>query len=568
MVMIKDLYPDKAQYLTGEPVNIVAELVQDCVDADTLLVLEITRLEQAAAQFKYLITEEAYKSGMISLSAGVYDTPFGGFGAKVTLFAGNGGKDTQSTAFDVVSSAEQSIRYGFLSDFSAGDKDTKDVSALRKYHINFVQYYDWSYRHDNLVAEQEEYTDMMGKPVSLAAVKNKIAACGSYGMKSLGYGAVYAASKDFYERHKDWGLYTAAGEPFVFIDVFYIMNIMRACPWHEHIVSQYQRAVCEAGFDGIHMDTYGFPKTAYSHYNHSTELLRMEQHYPELIQSAKEALNRVKDDNYLIFNNVGNWPVSTVADAPQSAVYIEVWPPYEQYCHIKRLIIDAKRACGNTKAVILAAYLAPFRLEDAKSAMNAALLLTAAVTSAGGTQLLLGEEHGVLTQGYYVEHSFLTQTQAAAMRRYYDFMIRYMELFFDNALQDVTMTHMGWDNTEYRCLHSNWSACGDANKLWLTIKEKPDLKLISLINLCGCEDALWNKGKPVPEVQTDIPFEVQVDIPVDGVFFATPDDEEGGSARALAYTLKKTSYGLNLCFAVPKVAYWSMVYIRLKEDAD
>ncbi len=565
-MIIKDLYPEKAQYLTGEPVNIIAELTTEGRVGDTLLVLTVTRLEQTISRTVHSITQKADNNGTITLNAGIYDTPFGGFGVKLALFEDGEEKEARSTAFDMVASPERSVRYGFLSDFSADDKDTADVSTLRKYHINFVQYYDWSYRHDNLVAEQEEYTDMMGKPVSLAAVKNKIAACRSYGMKSLGYGAVYAASKDFYEQHKDWGLYTAAGEPFVFIDVFYIMNVMRACPWHEHIVGQYQRAVQEVGFDGIHMDTYGFPKTAYSHYHH-TELLRMERHYPELIQSTKEALNKVKDDNYLIFNNVGNWPVDTVANAPQSAVYIEVWPPYGQYCHIKQLITDAKRACGNAKPVILAAYLAPFRLEDAQSAMNAALLLTAAITTAGGTHLLLGEENAVLTQGYYVDHSILTQAQAALMRRYYDFIIRYMELFYDSALQDVTMTHMGWDNTEYRCLHPNWSACGEADRLWLTIKEKPDLKLISLINLCGSVDALWNKGKAQPETQHDLPFEVQVDLPIDGVFFATPDDEDG-SAKALDYTLKKTSYGLSLCFTVPKVRYWSLVYIRLKEEAE
>ena len=37
-------------------------------------------------------------------------------------------------------------------------------------------------------------------------------------------------------------------------------------------------------------------------------------------------------------------------------------------------------------------------------------------------------------------------------------MIRYMNLFYDATLRDVSMTHMGWDNTEYKCTNKPWSA--------------------------------------------------------------------------------------------------------------
>ena len=80
------------------------------------------------------------------------------------------------------------------------------------------------------------------------------------GMKALGYGAVYAAGAEFAEKHPGWRLYAEKGKPLLFIDVFSIMNLRSA--WHEHIISEYGKAVHEVGFDGIHMDTYGFPKTA------------------------------------------------------------------------------------------------------------------------------------------------------------------------------------------------------------------------------------------------------------------------------------------------------------------
>ena len=58
------------------------------------------------------------------------------------------------------------FRYGFLSDFSRAETSEEDVLAMAKHHVNAVQFYDWSYRHDTLVAGFDDYTDMMGKPIS------------------------------------------------------------------------------------------------------------------------------------------------------------------------------------------------------------------------------------------------------------------------------------------------------------------------------------------------------------------------------------------------------------------
>ena len=38
------------------------------------------------------------------------------------------------------------------------------------------------------------------------------------------------------------------------INTFYYMDI--DSPWRDHLIHEYQRAVTEVGFDGIHMDTY------------------------------------------------------------------------------------------------------------------------------------------------------------------------------------------------------------------------------------------------------------------------------------------------------------------------
>ncbi len=107
---------------------------------------------------------------------------------------------------------------------------------------------------------------------------------------------------------------------------------------------------------------------------------------------------------------MGNWPVNTVARAEQDVIYIEVWKPYERYHHIVQILRWAQQY-GGGKPVILAAYLKPFMETGEASvdrANHAALILTAVISASGGYHLLLGENKGVLTQGYYVDYSSLS----------------------------------------------------------------------------------------------------------------------------------------------------------------
>ncbi len=551
-----DIYPEKAQYRTKETITIIIE-TENSKESDWLdqkAVLSVTHLGKC-------IWEELVQIGRertIYHSKGI-DTDFGGYGVYLTLQ--NKDKSiTAHTSFDVVEKSSRSIRYGFLSDFDTKDgKDQKDVEFLRKFHINMVQYYDWSYRHDKLVSEEQSvYTDMMGRRVDMDTVRKKIAACRKFGMKSLGYGAVYAASKEYFQQHKEESLYTSAGDPLVFIDIFHIMNVSAGSTWRQHIISEYENAVRLAGFDGIHMDTYGFPKTAFAY--QKEKLIHLEDEYKGLIEETKAALEHKNQTSHLIFNNVGNWPVSTVADAPQDALYIEVWEPNSTYAHIKQIILDAKKAGRESKPVILAAYLAPFRLEEEGRAESAACLLTAAIISNGAYHLLLGEERGVLTQGYYVDHSTMSASTCNKLRGFYDFLVQYMELFYDEELQDVSMTHMGWDNTEYHCQSGKWSVDAKPDTVWLTIREKEKRKLISMVNLCGNEETKWNLGKEKPAFQKNIIFQVQIDYPVAGIYEISPDRNQA-KAKELPFEMIHTDRGLAIRFTVSELEYLTCVWI-------
>lgn len=548
-----DLFPAKAQFHTGEPVDVILETNGEPWE----------RAEAAVFRLNELVGRQSLRPAgpRTVLSLGCFDSPFAGYGVSVRL-TGGGKTAVLETAFDVTDSPKRTLRYGFVSDFTPADADNGAMDWLRKCHINTVQFYDWSYRHDSLVSDSETYRDMMGKEISRPTVLGKVRRAKELGMQPIAYGAVYAASREFFEQHPDWAFYTGAQQPFVFIDVFYTMNIQAGSPWREHLIGEYQKALEKMEFSGIHMDTYGFPKTAFSHLRKTPEWVRLDRELPTLIEETREKLSRGGADPCLIFNNVGNWPTRSTAAAPQDAVYIEVWEPYDRYCHIARLIDDAK-AAGGCKPVILAAYLPPFRTEERRQAMNAARLLTAAIVSHGATHLLLGQNRAVLTQGYYSDYARLEEADAGLLRRYYDFLVRYLELFCDGELETVSMTHTGWDNDEYRCLNAPASAWGEAGKLWMIARERKERKLLAFVNLCGCGDDRWDRGKPTPAVRRGVRVQVQVDFPATGVYTASPDGPSL-EAQTVPYTVQTGAKGCFVAFELPAVEVWRIVWIEMK----
>lgn len=562
---IADCYPTKAQYKSGETVELAIEVAGGTESARSIRVRCTIRELGKVIEVREVAVDAA-SGGMETLrvSVGPYETAFTGYGADFELFEGEERVDARSTAFDVVDDWRRATRYGFLSDFGAAEAgDEEDVRWMAKLHLNLVQFYDWMYRHDELVSEEAEYTDLMGRAVSRGVVEEKIRACQRHGMKAIAYGAVYAASQAFAESRPDWRLYTSAGTPYDFIGIFAIMNTAPDSPWHAHIIEQYRQAIERMDFDGIHLDTYGFPKTGWSRLNGASRLERLETHFPMLIDGTRSALTEVKDDVCLIFNNVGNWPVDTVATAAQDAIYVEVWKPYERYSHLRDIIGWAKHQSGGGKNVILAAYLKPFRVpgtHGADGAMNAYRLLNAVVSAHGAYHLLHGENGGVLTQGYYVDYSRLRPVDLRTVRDYCDFGVRYGHITHDAALRDVSMTHVDGDNLEYEFAGFEYSTYGEAGKVWTVIREGGGRKLVHFINFTGLTDDYWNEDKAVPDSVAGRTVYVAIDAEARSVLLASPD-RDGGRPMKLDVTVEIHARGLRAVIELPELAYWDLLII-------
>ncbi|MCA9931800.1 MAG: hypothetical protein KC419_25125, partial [Anaerolineales bacterium] len=324
-----DIVLDRAFYRPGEEMTVSVTWRDDAAQMTEMrLQAKITYLTAVLDT----IEQDAAVGGDEQTAVFAYTPPASpaprGYGLDVCLET-TGGEPLACahTAFDVLDVWTQTPRYGFLSDFAPGRDDSEaTLDSLLRYHINGLQFYDWMYRHEQLLTEDEPYTDLLGRRLSLATTEKLIAAAHDRNMAAMPYTAVYAASIPFYEDHRDWALYEANGKPHYFGENFLVyMDPRPDSDWTKHLLDQFDQVLRQTDFDGIHLDQYGAPKEAFDRFGHKFNLA---QPLADLIDATKSVVDDQRTDGAVVFNAVTNWPVETVAPANQNIVYIEVWEPY------------------------------------------------------------------------------------------------------------------------------------------------------------------------------------------------------------------------------------------------
>ncbi len=558
------IVPGKAQFRPGEDISLsVTGVRQACR-------LEIFHLDKRVAG-----KDLRPAAGPVKISMGA------GFPAEkgyaVLLICAADDSVLASTAFDVAESWKTAPRYGFLSGFSPEEAgDLTDIESLARYHLNVIQFYDWMYRHEDLLSESVEYKDPLGRLLSLQVIKEKGAACRKRGMAALAYGAVYGASRDFAAGHPRWRLYTRDKEALTLGGWLSIQDIGPQSPWRSYICSQFKKAVEEIPFDGIHLDTYGTPKRAYSleidcDGSEQYSIHFLEDEFPLFVDAVRSALSPVCEDPGLIFNCVNNWPVGRIADSSVDALYIEVWPPHTDYQHLYRLVREARLL--SKKPVILAAYLSPFaRIDggadsDPAEAENALALAYAVINSSGGFHLIFGERGAVLQDPYYVNHSFLSEEGYERFRRYADFVVKYRSLLHAPSLRDLTLEFSGSAGDDFVFSGAPCSSHPVSGSIWTHIAETDEHIIISLVNLLGLETSAWNKAqkrpKPVPSLT------VRAHIP-EGICSIHSDSPDGlpFRPRSIQWTDEPSDKGPTAVFSVTDIFFWKIVYLRKKIGSD
>jgi dextranase len=516
-----ELLPAKATFAPGEPV--VVE-VRDAPRGASLRLLHLDRV----------VAEEPVENGAVTFGP----QPEGGYGVET---------DGAASALDVLAAPLTRPRYGFVSHYELGRPVAGVAENVRRFHLNAVQFYDWMYRHADLMPPQDEYEDALGQRLSLDSVRRLAEAVRAAGSLPIAYAAVYAVGKEAWPEWEAEGLFRADGSPWMLGD--FLWNVDPSNDrWLRHFADDLRSAL-DVGFAGFHLDQYGSPKWA----------LRADGTRVDLAEAFPALIDRLADelpDAELIFNNVNDFPTWATTQARQALTYIEVWSPHTRLRHLADLVTKA-RSYAPDKPVILAAYLSSHN-GDEDGAVQAEKLQLATTFSHGGTVLLHGEEDAVLTEAYYVSHKRLSAEAQDAARRYFDFAVRYGDLLYDAHAVDLTQTHLGGDNEEVRIEASvQVSTDPEPGALWGRVIKTSRGLLISLIDLSAQDDDRWDAPKrpsrPLQDVRISI---LRRDESAPAFLTASPDDQP-----ALTPLEVETSERYDTV-SLPPFSTWSLTLVR------
>ena len=395
------------------------------------------------------------------------------------------------TAVEVDSGDRRRLRYGFVVDYSPG-RDLNGIrDTIRRLHLTDVQFYDWAYRHADLLGGGENYRDALDQPISLESVRLLVAAVTDVGAAALGYAAVYAVGTGEWDRWKHRALLTASGQPYALGDFLFLID-PAANDWLESFTRQLSAARAQLGFTGFHLDQYGYPKRA----------VRSDSETVDVATSFLAMIGAVRDrlpDARLVFNNVNDFPTWVSARADQDAVYIEVWEP-NVTLEALALIVNRAKEVAAGKPVAIAAYQHAYDTATASQADLATSFTMATLFSHGATQLLAGETDRILVDPYYVRNHVAEPSTTRLLRRWYDFLVEHDEVLLDPRISDATASYAGAYNDDCDVIFGGIPITGfaRAGAIWRRVVIAGDRLVVHLINLLGQDDELWDAPRKTP----------------------------------------------------------------------
>lgn len=395
------------------------------------------------------------------------------------------------TAVQVTADPRGRLRYGFVADFSPG-RDLAGVQDLiRRLHLTGVMFYDWAYRHADLLAGGENYVDALDQPISLQSVRELVSAVTRVGAGALGYAAVYAVGPDEWDRWKHDALLTASGKPYGLGDFLFVLD-PSSPDWLESFTGQLEAAAESVGFTGFHLDQYGYPKRAKRADSVTVDVAAA---FTTLIQAVRRAL----PDQQLVFNNVNDFPTWATASSPQDAIYVEPWEPNLTLSSLAAIVTRAK-LIGGGKPIVMAAYQHVYDSAAAAPSDLATSFTMATLFSHGATQILAGESDRILVDPYYVRNHTMEASTADLLKRWYDFLVEYDELLQDPEIVDVTGSYAGAYNDDCDVSFDGSAVTGAATPgaVWRRVTSAGDRLVIHLINLVGQDDELWDAPRNTP----------------------------------------------------------------------
>jgi dextranase len=369
---------------------------------------------------------------------------------------------------------------GFATSFDPQRVD-EVLSWLCSLRCTIVQFYDWMQQYSAPLPSDGEYSDPLGRPLFRDSLERLVSGVRDLGAVAQAYAPICAAEPAYGEAHRDWLLYRNDGRPQHLGDLLEIMDPANTA-WQEHWLAAYGDAADTLGFDGFHLDTYGYPRNPL---DAGARPLSMRIAYRGFLERLSAALPSAT----LSFNQVNGVPSGLELGSLSSFRYVEVWPPNDRWRHLEGLInrsASPYRWAGGALALY-----PPVWGGDRDGALRTVMLTEAVTTSLGAGLLVFGDDAGVLCDPYYPNHARLRKCETSRVLDWHRFALRCRDLFRHG--EDTSWCDLGDPNGAV-LINTPDAAVSpepDAGTLFARVVRTGSTTAISCIDLSGSARGSW-----------------------------------------------------------------------------
>ena len=550
---------DKAAYLPGEAV--------------TFTLKELP----ANLQVRYMHLGQVVAQQQVGSLTWTWQPPTDDFhGYMAELFVSANGRDSVIAAIgiDVSSQPSRYPRNGFLSSFSnMSDAQINSVlNLLRRYHINYLQFQDWHWKHHHPLAgnaahPMDEWKDILDRNCYRKTIQDYIDGAHARGMLTLYYNLANGCLEDYAQDgvSPEWMMYTdkqhtsldshTIGEPFK--SNIFLANL-HSQGWRDYIRARNDEVYSVFNFDGWQIDQLGPRPTEV--YDYDGNQITVWADFGSFIADEKTA----RPDKRLAMNAVWQFgQYGQIAPSPVDFCYTEVWEHSDTdgYKVFSDIITD-NTEWSEGKQTVLAAYMNYNLALKGKGYFNTpgVLMATAAASAWGGTILQMGE-HMLCHEYFPLGNLSMTDDLQRAMIRYYDFAVAYEELLRPDMPQAGANTDwFGVDVTSTRegCTFNQWKPqLGQIATVGRQVGNRDVIHLLSYRNAKHLDWCDTNGDQPAQTLLTDIPLSINLSARPQRVWVATPDYRQGA-----AQTIDWEYADGKLTFNLPALQYWTMIVVE------
>lgn len=475
-----------------------------------------------------------------------------GYLVSVELRSGSQILSSSTIAVNVSTSHARFPIYGFLSKFPSKTDYEMDVQMdiLNRYHINWIQFYDWMDTHHDPLAgtaasPSSQWNDLANRPSYFETVKGYIdRGHNNYNMKSMQYGLVYGVySNEWFD--PSWHLYnsdrtTIWNHPLPSTWEAPALNMMdlNNQNWRNYFFNKVNEVynATNLHFDGWQMDQLG--DFGYK-YTSTGQQVDVALSFPGFIQAAKNAA----PSKSLVFNAVNTYGQSVVAGSPTEFLYTELWDGNESYQRLGN-IIQTNEGYAPGKKNIYAAYVGKQRSGNPGVHSHGAVLMAdATIFAFGGAHIELGEH--LLCNEYFPNDNLSMSTNLKnELTTYYDFLVAYENILRDGrTFNSVTLSGSGvqyWPPVQGKIAAVGVSWKGN--------------QVFHCLNYSNVASLNWRDDQPEPTTKTNIAMSFPYSTQIKRMWVASPDINKG-VPQNISFN---QSNGV-VTFTLPSIKYWTMV---------